>query len=310
MSEYPVHIEIEPRVHLIRGSDRARFPEANSLLIDDEILTLVDAGTNYDNIHSTLKDLGHEITDIDRIVLTHFHLDHKGFAGVLSKKANCEVLCHPLAEEGVKTFSGMAEYYGITSHRFYNDWKSFIVKMRPHLLDDYSVTGHFEHNKGIDCGEIELIPIHTPGHTRDHTVIGINGTETLMLVDIDLTKFGPWYGNSVSEISAFKQSILNVIDLEPKTGISSHLIEPASENLIERLENYLAVFDQREEKILKHVSQGVDTIEKLSNMPTIYPRIPRNVYLVFEEMMLQMHVEDMEERKIISLSNETISIEK
>jgi len=85
MSDYPVHVEIEPRVHLIRGSNRARFPEANSLLIDDEILTLVDAGTNYDNILRTVKDLNHEITDIDRIVLTHFRLDHKGFAEVLRK---------------------------------------------------------------------------------------------------------------------------------------------------------------------------------------------------------------------------------
>ena len=310
MSDYPVHIEIEPRVHLIRGSNRARFPEANSLLIDDEILTLVDAGTNYDNILRTVEDLNHEIADIDRIVLTHFHLDHKGFAEVLRKKANCEVLCHPLADAGVMTFSGMAEYYGIKGHRYYNDWKSFIVEMRPHLLDDYSVTGHFEHNKGIDCGEVELIPIHTPGHTRDHTVIGINGTETIMLVDIDLTRFGPWYGNSVSDIAEFKRSIQNVINLEPRIGISSHLLDPVSENLIGRLESYLVAFDQREEKILDLVSQGIDTIEKLTKVPTIYPRIPMNVYLVFEEMMLEKHVEDMKNRDIISTTDETIIVEK
>ena len=41
MENYPIHIEIQPRVHLIRGPNNARFPEANTLLIDDEILTLV-----------------------------------------------------------------------------------------------------------------------------------------------------------------------------------------------------------------------------------------------------------------------------
>ena len=40
MSDYPAHVEIEPHVHLIRGENNARFPEANSLLIDDEVLTL------------------------------------------------------------------------------------------------------------------------------------------------------------------------------------------------------------------------------------------------------------------------------
>ena len=48
MVSYPIHIEIQPRVHLIRGANEARFPEANTLLIDDEIITLVDAGSNPD----------------------------------------------------------------------------------------------------------------------------------------------------------------------------------------------------------------------------------------------------------------------
>ena len=65
MSEYPLHIEVEPQVHLIRGLNRARFPEANCLLIDDEVLTLVDAGAHRDNITSSLRELGHTIGDLD-----------------------------------------------------------------------------------------------------------------------------------------------------------------------------------------------------------------------------------------------------
>ncbi|MBE0527564.1 MAG: MBL fold metallo-hydrolase, partial [Candidatus Thorarchaeota archaeon] len=73
MSDYPAHIEIEPRVHLIRGQNEARFPEANTLLIDDEILTLVDAGSNPEQVFLTLRDLGHQPEDLERIVLTHYH---------------------------------------------------------------------------------------------------------------------------------------------------------------------------------------------------------------------------------------------
>ena len=209
MSDYPVHIQIQPKVHLIRGANHARFPEANSLLVDDEILTLVDAGSNLEHIEKTVKDLGHELVDIDRIVLSHFHLDHKGLSEVIRGKAECEVLCHPLADKGVNTFSGMAEYYGIESHEYYEDWKTFLLEMRPYLLADYKVTGHFSDGRPIDCGETELIPIHTPGHTADHTVFGINGFDSLLLVDIDLTRFGPWYGNDVSDLEQFKESIRN-----------------------------------------------------------------------------------------------------
>ncbi|MHA1882459.1 MAG: MBL fold metallo-hydrolase [Candidatus Thorarchaeota archaeon] len=310
MSEYPVHIQVQPKVHLIRGGNRARFPEANSLLVDDEILTLVDAGSDLEHIEKTVKDLGHELVDIDRIILSHFHLDHKGLSEVIREKAECEVLCHPLADKGVNTFSGMAECYGIESHRYYEDWKTFLVKMRPYILADYTITGHFTDGKPIDCGEIELLPIHAPGHTLDHTIFGINGVDSLLLVDIDLTKFGPWYGNDVSNLEQFKESVRRVIDLEPKQGISSHLLDPVSENLCDLLETYLSAFDQRETKILELISNGFDTIEKLSKVPTIYPRIPMSVYLVFEEAMLEKHIEDLEKRNIVIRVEDVILLEK
>ena len=66
MSEdYPPHIEIAPKVHLIRGKNRGRFPEANSLYIDDETRTLVDAGASMEHIKATLAYCGRDLKDID-----------------------------------------------------------------------------------------------------------------------------------------------------------------------------------------------------------------------------------------------------
>ncbi|NHJ13876.1 MAG: MBL fold metallo-hydrolase, partial [Candidatus Thorarchaeota archaeon] len=119
MPEYSSHIEIEPRVHLIRGLNNARFPEANSVLVDDEILTLIDAGSSRENIRVTLRDLGHDVKDLERIILTHFHIDHKGHAQYLHDISDCEVICHPSSIRGVESFLGMAEYYGIANHPTY-----------------------------------------------------------------------------------------------------------------------------------------------------------------------------------------------
>ena len=291
MSDYPEHIEIEPHVHLVRGENNARFPEANSLLIDDEILTLVDAGSSMNSLEVTLRDLGHEVSDIDRIVLTHFHIDHKGHAADIQKIAECEVICHPMAEIGVKTFEGMVEFYGIGGHQYFDDWKKLLAWRFNHVITNYEVTGIFEDGKPINCGETELIPIHLPGHTIDHTCFGINGLETILLVDIDLTRFGPWYGNAVSDIEEFKKSVQRVIELKPKVGISSHLVDPVSDNLNERLRTYYSIFDEREERILENISNGIDTLHKLTHKPTIYPRIPLPAYLVFEQFMLEKHLE-------------------
>lgn len=307
MSEsYPVHIEVAPRVHLVRGKNRARFPEANSLLIDEKPLTLVDAGSSMEHLHKTLSDLGHSLNDIEQIILTHCHIDHKGHAATIQKKSDCGIICHPLAKKGVETLGGLVEEYGIAEHRMYDAWRKYIDSIMPYVVADCEVTSTFTDKKTILVGDTQLIPFHAPGHTHDHTIVGINGLETILLVDIDLTHFGPWYGNVVSNIADFRKTLSNVIALEPKVGISSHLIEPVEDGLIERLMTYSKVIDAREEKIIKSIRRGLNTIDKLASVPTIYPRLPFLPYIIFEEYMLLKHVEDMNDRGIVEYDGETI----
>jgi glyoxylase-like metal-dependent hydrolase (beta-lactamase superfamily II) len=301
MSDYPTHIEIEPNVHLVRGENNARFPEANTLLVDDEILTLVDAGSNPTQVFSTLKDLGHKRQDLERVVLTHFHADHKGYASYLRKISDCQVLCHPLAREGVESFQTMMKYIGIERTEEKQQWLNLLNARLPHVQNNYIVDETFRDDKPIDCGEVELIPIHSPGHTHDHTCFGINGVEKILLVDIDLTEFGPWYGNAVSNLGDFKRSIEHIIELEPKMGISSHLLDPVTENLEEQLRRYLAYFEERDEEILKLIADGFDTVEQLARRPIIYPRIPHPVYLLFEKLMIEKHIELLVKKDLVIL---------
>lgn len=310
MSDYPAHIEILPHVHLIRGDNRARFPEANTLLIDDEILTLIDAGSSMVNIETTIKDLSHSLSDLERIILTHFHIDHKGYAAHIQDIADCELICHPLAVNGVKTFDGLVDYYGIAGNKYYDSWRTLLDFRFKHVTVEYDVTGTFKTDREIDCGETVLIPLHLPGHTIDHTCFGINGNETLFLVDIDLTRFGPWYGNKVSDIEDFKTSVDKVIEMQPKMGISSHLINPVTDGLVERLKQFRSIFDERETRVVENINRGIDTIEKLAKEPTIYPRIPMDAYYAFEIFMIEKHIELLEKKGIVTKEEDNISIQK
>ncbi len=308
MSDYSACMEVEPRVYLIRGLNKAQFPEANSLLIDDEILTLVDAGSSREQVASTMRSLGHRPENLDRIVLTHFHIDHKGHAEYFRELSGCEVICHPLSEKGIRTFEGLASYWGVNDQSIIEKWRTWLQGWLPHVTSDYEITGHYQDMKPITCGEVELSPMHLPGHSWDHTCFGINGFETFFLVDIDLTDFGPFYGTVVSDISVFKQSIKRVIELAPKTGISSHLLDPVTDNLLGRLERFLSVFDRREADILTRISEGHDTIQKLASLPTIYPRIPYDAVFFFEETMLKKHIEILRESGAIYLDGERLVI--
>ncbi len=67
----------------------------NAWLIEDEPLTLVDCGPNsgsaLDALETGLRELGHRLEDLGRIVITHQHVDHEGLAGIVARRSGAEV---------------------------------------------------------------------------------------------------------------------------------------------------------------------------------------------------------------------------
>src|SRR3954468_24214429 len=65
-------------------------------LIDDDPLTLVDSGPNsgssLDVLERSLAELGHAIADLERIVVTHQHIDHIGLVRILANRSGAEVV--------------------------------------------------------------------------------------------------------------------------------------------------------------------------------------------------------------------------
>jgi glyoxylase-like metal-dependent hydrolase (beta-lactamase superfamily II) len=67
----------------------------NLYLIEDDPLTLVDTGPNsgkaLDELEQALAARGHRIEDLERIVLTHQHIDHLGLVGILARRSGAEI---------------------------------------------------------------------------------------------------------------------------------------------------------------------------------------------------------------------------
>ncbi|UGS36839.1 MBL fold metallo-hydrolase [Capillimicrobium parvum] len=67
----------------------------NCYLVEDDPLTLIDTGPNsgvsLDMMDSMLREAGHTIADLERIVITHQHMDHLGLVDILSKRSGAEV---------------------------------------------------------------------------------------------------------------------------------------------------------------------------------------------------------------------------
>jgi glyoxylase-like metal-dependent hydrolase (beta-lactamase superfamily II) len=67
----------------------------NCYLIEDEPLTLLDAGpnsaTSLTALEAALDAHGHRVEDLERIVVTHQHIDHIGLVEILAKRSGAEV---------------------------------------------------------------------------------------------------------------------------------------------------------------------------------------------------------------------------
>jgi glyoxylase-like metal-dependent hydrolase (beta-lactamase superfamily II) len=81
----------------------------NVYVIDDEPLTLVDAGpnsgTSFDELQRGIADLGHLLEDIGLVVLTHQHIDHLGLVSLVAARSGAEVAAIDAAVPFVESYS-------------------------------------------------------------------------------------------------------------------------------------------------------------------------------------------------------------
>ena len=67
----------------------------NTYLVDDDPLTLVDSGpnsgTSLTTLEAALAEHGRSIEDLERIVVTHQHMDHIGLVDILARRSGAEV---------------------------------------------------------------------------------------------------------------------------------------------------------------------------------------------------------------------------
>jgi glyoxylase-like metal-dependent hydrolase (beta-lactamase superfamily II) len=83
-------------IHRIAVPTPFAVGRVNVYLIEDDPLTLVDSGPNsgssLDVLERSLGELGHAIEDLERIVVTHQHIDHIGLVQILANRSGAEVV--------------------------------------------------------------------------------------------------------------------------------------------------------------------------------------------------------------------------
>ena len=81
----------------------------NVYLVEDEPLTLIDAGpnsgTSLDELQRGIAGLGHSLEDLELVILTHQHIDHLGLVSLVAAHSGAEVAAIDVAVPYVQNFS-------------------------------------------------------------------------------------------------------------------------------------------------------------------------------------------------------------
>jgi glyoxylase-like metal-dependent hydrolase (beta-lactamase superfamily II) len=185
-------------------------------------------------------------------VLSHAHEDH--LAGVhLFPSAPCHV---PEADLlGARSLDGLMQIYGM-SPATDAAFRQVIVDTF-HYIERPDARGYADGAVFDLGGGVSIRAIHAPGHTRGHSLLHVEPASVLYLGDIDLTSFGPYYGDAWSSLPDFERSLALVRELPARYYATFHqagVIEGRAA-MLEKLERFAGVIRTREERLLAYLTE-------------------------------------------------------
>jgi glyoxylase-like metal-dependent hydrolase (beta-lactamase superfamily II) len=100
-------------IHRLAISTPFAVGRVNVYLVEDEPLTLFDAGPNsgtaFDELQRGIESLGHALEDLELVVLTHQHIDHLGLVSLVAARSGAEVAAIDAAVPFVQDFASEAQ---------------------------------------------------------------------------------------------------------------------------------------------------------------------------------------------------------
>lgn len=226
------------------GASRGKYPDANSLLVRGSAETvLIDTSLSTVARYERLRD-------VDRVVHSHCHEDHIAGTALFKDRP---VHFHADDVAGMHSLDHMMLIYGYPPEIERGFRKTVVDRFNYVPRSDAQSFGD---GHVFDLGGVEVRAIHTPGHTRGHCALHMVPDDVLYLGDIDLSGFGPYYGDAWSDLEAFESSLVTVREIEARWYATSHHVGVVERDVfLERLERYEAVIASRESRLLEFLAE-------------------------------------------------------
>ena len=274
--------KLTDKVSVLLGAERGGYPSGNSILIrGSSESALIDPSV------SVVAEGGAPVV-VDAVINSHGHEDHLSGNGLFS---DARVHIHHDDLPAAQSLDGLMEVFGFPEHIEAEQRIFFQEEM--HYAPRPDAQG-FGDGHVFDLGDVTLTAMHLPGHTRGHSGFHIDGG-VFFLSDIDLTGFGPYYGDVWSDLDQFEESLIAVRDVEADYYVTFHqkgIIE-GRELFVEMLDKFHSVIGRRHGEMLDFLTDP-RTIAEMAERRFVYrPHVDIPFVETVETRTADLHVARM-----------------
>jgi len=266
---------------VLHGDNWGKFPLVNSLLLEGPVRVVVDPGSNEEFFEEILRE-----GPVQVLLNTHYHGDHTRHNRMFPDAS----LHVPEADAPVyRSLDNLAVYIGRKGREDEEHWRRMAVEERGYKPRTVDVA--YRDGEIYRFGETTVEIVHAPGHTPGHSCLLFREISALYLGDIDLTKFGPWYGNASSDIDQFLESIERVRRIAVDWYVPAHGPVIPKEEIADRFETFAAAIHEREVRIVDLLREP-HTVPEIVRAHPVYRKqyLPENAFDFMEEMMVRNHL--------------------
>ena len=251
------------RVTVFRGAKGGKYPDGNQIMIrGSDTLAALDTPIVANHI-------GAEFDATELVVMGHVHEDH--MAG-LHRLPDAQVFAHAGDLAALQSWQGLLATFGWADSAQADIMRSkleseFFYAPRPDARG-------YEDGAVWELGQSQIRAIHMPGHTAGHSVLLIEPEGVAFIGDIDLTGFGPYYGDACSCLADFRRSLARLPEIDARVWVTSHHkgIYTERETFLRDLKRFAAVIDERGARIIEWLAQRPLTLSQMVEQRLLYPQ--------------------------------------
>ena len=199
--------EIIKDIYMLGGPDITDGRDGCIYLINLGELILIDTGAGWsvDKIINNINKLGLSSKDLNRVILTHCHIDHIGGVPEIKKRFGSKVYIHKLDAPPLETGDPI-----LTAAKWYQTtFPPTPVDVKFNLPEEV-----------LTIGEQKIICLHTPGHTPGSISIYLDQGGKRILFGQDL--HGPLLSEFGSNLEDYGRSTQKLLDLEADILCEGH----------------------------------------------------------------------------------------